>query len=295
MQRNQLEYFVAVADHGGFTSAAHAIHVSQSALSQAIKALEAEVGGVLFYRTTRGARLTAAGQALLGPARQVLRGFDAASAAVLNVEDLTTGWLDIVSMPMLAADPVATLIGRFHAKWPGVTHRVSDPGAADIIDLVSTGVHEIGVTLDPGVDTGLHSWTSGVEPLRLVTSAQSGLTDGAVVTPDKLAELGLVVNSGSRRLLTRQLRDIGVEPRFHSEVAQREALLPLVLAGVGAAIMAPGTAAAARGYGALVCTLDPPIERQVSVLWRPEQLTPSAQAFVGLLRTFDTDRAAGTG
>jgi DNA-binding transcriptional LysR family regulator len=73
MDSRKLAYFVAVVDHGGFTSASKAVFVSQPALSLAVKDLEAEVGAELFTRIGHRVRLTAAGSALLEPARQVLR------------------------------------------------------------------------------------------------------------------------------------------------------------------------------------------------------------------------------
>ena len=72
MDLRQLSYVVAVVDHGGFTRAAEALHVAQPSLSQAIKALETEVGFALFDRVGRQVRLTAAGRALLPAARQAL-------------------------------------------------------------------------------------------------------------------------------------------------------------------------------------------------------------------------------
>ena len=81
MESHRLRHFVAVVDHGGFTAAARAVYVSQPALSLAVKELEAELGVDLFVRSGRKVRLTAAGTALLEPARQVLR-------------DLETGYPD---------------------------------------------------------------------------------------------------------------------------------------------------------------------------------------------------------
>ncbi|MGW0846059.1 SUMF1/EgtB/PvdO family nonheme iron enzyme [Streptomyces sp. NPDC002787] len=73
MERRQLEYFIAVVEHGGFTAAAMALHVAQPSLSHAIRSLERECGGRLFHRLPHGVALTAAGEALVRPARQVLR------------------------------------------------------------------------------------------------------------------------------------------------------------------------------------------------------------------------------
>ena len=68
----QLSYFVAVAEELNFTRAAERLHVSQSPLSQAIKALETNLGVTLLNRTSRHVELTAAGEELLPAARAAL-------------------------------------------------------------------------------------------------------------------------------------------------------------------------------------------------------------------------------
>ena len=64
--------------------------------------------------------------------------------------------------------------------------------------------------------------------------------------------------------------------------AQRDAILPLVLAGAGAALVPEALAEVAALLGAAVVRPDPPITRQVSVLHRPGPLAPAAQRFLGL-------------
>ena len=105
MESRRLRHFLAVADHGGFTAAAQAVYVSQPALSLAVKELEAEVGASLFIRNRRTVRLTAAGEALVGPARQVIRDLETGQAAVAAVAGLVAGNLTMASLPTLVADP----------------------------------------------------------------------------------------------------------------------------------------------------------------------------------------------
>src|ERR1700722_8665827 len=113
MDSSRLRHFVAVVDHGGFTAAAQAVFVSQPALSLAVKELEAELGVALFVRRGRKVHLTSAGRALLGPARQVLRDLETGQAAVEAVAGLTAGNLTMASLPTLAADPLAPMVGTF--------------------------------------------------------------------------------------------------------------------------------------------------------------------------------------
>src|SRR5580704_6663240 len=107
MDVRQLRAFVAVVDHGGVTRAAAELHVAQPSLSQTIRSLEHEFGVELFHRVGRRLVLTSAGEALLGPARQVLRDMDTVGASVAQVKGLTAGRLDLVAEPTLATDPVA--------------------------------------------------------------------------------------------------------------------------------------------------------------------------------------------
>ena len=60
MEMHQLRYFLAIAQHGSFTAAAEACHVSQPSLSAQVAKLEAELGGALLERSRRGARADAA-------------------------------------------------------------------------------------------------------------------------------------------------------------------------------------------------------------------------------------------
>jgi DNA-binding transcriptional LysR family regulator len=73
MDDRRLRYFLTVVEEGSVTSAARRLHVAQPSLSQALRALESELGAELFHRVGRGLRLSAAGEALIGPARQALR------------------------------------------------------------------------------------------------------------------------------------------------------------------------------------------------------------------------------
>ena len=73
MELRQVEHVIGVVEHGGFTRAAAALHISQPALSQSVRTLERELGSDLFVRAGRSVTLTAAGEAFLAPARRGLR------------------------------------------------------------------------------------------------------------------------------------------------------------------------------------------------------------------------------
>src|SRR5947209_15167355 len=133
MDSRRLSAFLAVVDAGTVTAAAATLHVSQPALSQTIRQLEGEVGTPLFHRIGRGLVLTATGEALVGPARQVVRDVDVASRAVADVSDPAGGVLDLVVLPTLAVDPAAALVGALRRVRPNVMVRLAVADGADAV------------------------------------------------------------------------------------------------------------------------------------------------------------------
>ena len=92
MQARQITYFLAVVEHGGFGRAAAALRVAQPTLSQSIKSLERDLGADLFHRAADGVVLSAAGRALLGPARQLVRDLGAARESVGTTTGVAGRW-----------------------------------------------------------------------------------------------------------------------------------------------------------------------------------------------------------
>ena len=283
MDLRKLRLFLAVVDEGGFTRAAEASYVSQPSVSQAIRELESELGAPLFHRLGRGITLTTAGEALVGPARQVLRDVDVGAAAVAAVAGLAAGQLDLCSLPTLAVDPVAPLVGAFRVAHPGITLALANPDdSADLARLVRTGECELGVDAEAVPD--LVSHPLGEQELLAVFPPGTPQPRGAIAI-DRLAEFALVttpVGTSTRRLLDDACTTAGVTPRIAVVTEQREAILPLVLAGAGAALVASPLAATSRQLGAVVAGLRPSVRRTVNLLHRPGPLSPAARAFVEL-------------
>lgn len=284
MDLRRLRLFLAVVDGGGMTRAAEAEHVSQPSVSQAIRELEAELGTALFHRVGRRVVLTAAGEALVEPARQVLRDVDTGRAAVEAVAGLTAGRLDLVALPTLAADPVAPLVGAFRMQHPGIEIALADPAdASELVELVASGACEVGITAEPVRALGLTSHALVQQDLLAVLPP--GANASATMTVSKLAQFPLVTapaGTTTRRQLEDAFAEAGVEPRIAVVAEQREAILPLVLAGAGATLYPRPLAEQAAALGAKVVSLRPRLTRPVHLFHRAGPLSPAAAAFRAL-------------
>jgi len=281
----QVEYFLAVVEHGGIRRASAALHVAQPSLSQGIRALEKELGTALFHRVGRRMVLAPAGTAFVRPARQLRRDASTAHAAVASALGLAGGRLDIVSEPALSVDPTARLIGRFRVEHPRVTVRLIGPmRESSLTGLVREGTCELGFGYLPQPTFGLQMRVVAGHQLFLVLPPR---TPGAG-EPAPLAGLdglGMIVvprGAAQRDFIDPLLDAAGAHTRLDVQIAHREAILPMVLAGVGATILPGPRAEEAARRGAVIRPLSPPITREVALFHRPGELSSAAQAFAAL-------------
>ena len=299
MDTNRLRHFVSVVDHGGFTAASKAVFVSQPALSLAVKELERELGTPLFARVGRGVRLTAAGTALLGPARQALRDIETGRAAVAAVTGVLAGSLSLCSLPTLAADPMAQLVGRFRRHHPGVRVDLAAPeDSRDLFDLVEDGTCELGLTDALHIPGSFESMDFGSQSLVFIhppgTPPARGDDGPGVVVRDDTPLIAAPEGTSTRRLLEEQLRALGITPMLAVATAQREAVIPLVLAGAGAALVPETLARFAEQFGAVVSRPRPPAVRRLALVHRSGGLSPAAARFCELVEPVASTDALGT-
>lgn len=287
MDRRHLEQFLAVVEEGSVSAAARRLLLSQPTVSQTIRELEADLGTSLFRRG-RGMVLTAPGDALVGPALQVLRGFDGARAAIEEVTGLVAGELTIAVPATLYGDPVNELVATYLSHYPGVRVVIDDaPPGPDAFTLLDQGRVEILV----------HDATP---PHPRHGSIELGTSRMVVVFPPDQVDvpdqvLGLADLAG-RRIVAGRAPGPEIRPRFMAEFVEagleppnivvessdRRTIIALLLQGVGLAVLTEAEARDAEKMGAVVRALEPDFRRITRLHHRQADLTPAAQALVDL-------------
>lgn len=287
MDARQLEYFLAIVDHDGFVRAAQHLHVAQPSLSQAMARLERELGVTLFHRIGRGVVLSDAGRELVEPARQVLRDLRTARATMESVKGVARGTVELVAMPSPAIEPLSTLIRRFSGRRPGVTVAVAAAFTPEeVVDDVRQGRCELGLVGSPGPlrVPGVDVLALETQPFVLIGGPGAEFPDGDPVPRTAMAGARLVV-SPRGSLMRRIVDDLLAEDmslQIVAEVAHRTSMLPLVLQGVGLAVLPSAWAPLARCAGAQVARIDPTAHLHVALISRSAPLTPPARAFLAL-------------
>ncbi len=239
MELRQLEYFVAVARHRHFGRAADAAYVSQPALSQQVRRLEAELGVELLRRTSRGVELTPAGADLFTRAEAMLAEAAEARAAMDEHAGVVRG---AVRVAATAADAVRLPeeLAAFHREHPRIRIALRHASVGEALELVRRGAVDLAVLSPAGDVTGLTVTPIHEEPLRLIVEPDDPLANASAVAlgdlrgrPFVLAEPG----SALRETVMAACQKHGFSPVPLLEVGDPATVRFLVAAGLGIALV----------------------------------------------------------
>jgi DNA-binding transcriptional LysR family regulator len=237
VELRQLRHFLALVEERSVTRAAKRELIVQSGLSNSLQALERELGTPLYVRGTRPVRLTAAGEALVGPARRTLASAVQAEQAVHHTRDALIGALRLgVSLSAQHLVPFAAYLGEFTRDHPGIDLRLQYAPALTMISMLEAG--ELDCVIGPAVSqvAGVRMTRLAREPLHLLCRADHPLAERAEVNLRQLAgERFVEVPAGwtARLLSDAAFAAEGIPRRVVCEVGDWELFLELVSAGVG--------------------------------------------------------------
>lgn len=291
MDVRQLKFFLAVVDHKGISRAAEHLRVAQPSLSQAIATFERELGMPLFHRIGRGVVLSEAGAALVGPARVVLRDLDEAEAVMRSLKGLRGGRIDLVTMPSPGMEPLTTILTTFSHAHPEVTVNAEAAFTPEeVLALVRSGAAEIGVlgSAEPTQAADLDVVPLERQALVLISGPEDAGPTDATISRSDLTGCRLIVSQ--RGSLMRSLVDdvlaSGIEVTIVAEIAHRTSILPMVLNGLGRAVMPSSWTESARRSGARVQIITPESYLHVAAVSRRTHLTTPATALMAEARAY---------
>lgn len=283
MELRQLEYFLAVAEHGSFTAAAREVPIVQSALSTSIRNLERELGSPLFERTTRRVVLSEAGRALLPVARRVLGEVDAARISVADVTGLRTGGVAVGTIETLTSVDLPAALASFHRAHPGVRITVRDALVPQLLDMLRSGELDLAyVLLDSGGAEGLATFGPHTEKLVLAFGPDHPLVGTERISLATLADEPFVTCRPGHGLETASRRlagQAGIRRRIGCQVGQVSLLVELVRAGLGVAIL-PESVAARGGLPHTTITQSPACRTVALAARSPRPVNPIAAALL---------------
>ncbi|RZJ43155.1 MAG: LysR family transcriptional regulator [Brevundimonas sp.] len=258
MTLERLRIFVAVAERQHVTAAARALNLTQSAVSNALAALEAEYDIHLFDRVGRGVTLNETGRVFLPEARAVLARAAAAEAALTDMSALRRGRLSIHASQTIASYWLPRRLVAFHAAYPGVELSVAIGNTREVADAVSQGLAEIGLVEGTVEDPALSETRVGSDRLMVVVTPDHPWAGRRRLDPADLVSSPWVLRergSGTRSTLEEAVRAAGVDPAtlpIAMTLPANEAVLAAAEAGAGATALSESVAQASVAAGRLV-------------------------------------------
>lgn len=282
-----------VAQRGSFSGAADTLHLTQSAVSQQIAALERETGTSLIDRNRGNLRLTDSGSALVGHADAILARLGEAERELDEIAGLKGGCVRMVSFPTAGATVVIKAVASFRKRYPDVEVRITEAEPEVSIPQIRAGEHDLAlvydydyVPLEKERDLELHPLLE--ERMQIALPKDHALAGCEKVNLDELSGETWIVGTdqascGYNSLLA--CRNAGFEPKIGFQSDDYQVHQSLVTAGMGVSLI-PELLLTGRNPGmrALDIVPEPPV-RRVWALTRPEATrAPATSAMLEVLQ-----------
>jgi len=273
----QLQAFLAVVDHGGFTAAGRQLGSSQPAVSRAIASLERELGLPLLMRRADGVGLTEAGTRAIMHARESVRHWQLMAAEISAMAGEVAGILRVASLPFTTDALITPQLRTFAERHPGVEIRILEGGELEIRDWLDQGAVDAGVVSLPA--KGLTTAFLAAQDMLAVVPADHRLARLDEICYADLAKEAFVrATGGCARFFMAVARQVGVEFDAAYEARDMAAVVEIVRAGLGVSIL-PAAAVLHRPPEITVRLLVPRTRRNLAVAINATA-GPAAKAFL---------------
>jgi DNA-binding transcriptional LysR family regulator len=244
----RLRFFSEVARAGSFTEAASRLSYTQSAVSQQIATLEAELGLTLIERGTRPLRLTDAGEVLVRRAEIIFGEVATAEAELREIANLDSGLLRVGGFASACATILPQAIAHFLADYPNVTVTLTAMQPPTAQRALRAGDLDLAITYqyalsDPAPDNGFQRTALVDDPLVIALPAGHRLArKRSLRLQDLHAETWLTTpRSGPtarhRQLMEEHCTNAGFQPKIRYEITDIWIAFGLIAAGLAVGLM----------------------------------------------------------
>ncbi|WP_447528203.1 LysR substrate-binding domain-containing protein [Vreelandella sp. TE19] len=236
----QLQVFVAVAQSRSFAEASERVHLSQPAISIALRKLEENVGGALFARTSRQLALTPEGEAFLPIALRLLGDWNEAFEDLSQHFSKQRGKVAVAALPTLAAGLFPKVVKRFHERYPRINLNLHDVLADQINQMVREGRADFGLSVNPQDSDDLTFEPILVDHYMAVFPVGHPLGKQQRIEWAQLGSypfIGINRLSSSRQDIDRTMEEVNVKLDILCDASQIATVGRMVAAGLGISVL----------------------------------------------------------
>lgn len=254
----ELEYIYEIHKAGSFSKAAESLHVTQPALSMAVKRIEASIGMTLFDRTARPLGLTEAGRIYIDSIREILAVEENLNNRIRDIDELKSGHLCIGGSHFINAYILPETMTRYSAKYPGISLELVEASSAELAGMLSERLIDLTLTCRSDIIAGFEHYPSFSDHIILAVSPEilnlpcalsaNDILNGRHLSEDcpsipeeAMRELEYIILSEGNNLHDRAysiFNDMGiVEPKIKIEISQLATSYYLARSKFGAAFV----------------------------------------------------------
>lgn len=283
----QLEALVAVVDCGGFRASAARLHMTQSAVSQAVLTLERVLSAPLLVRGRGRVVPTALGERVVAHARRALGEVGEIAAAAVAHNDTDRGVLRVASIRSVAARLVGPSLPKFAAQHPRLAVSLWEGTDRELHEWLNAGLVDVGFVgpvLHVSASAQIVALTE--DPWYALLPKDHPLAQRRHVQLRRLARMPYVMSdSGCEPAVRALFEGVGATPDVQHRAVAIDTLMDMVAAGLGWTLVPEMSITPAVPSGTVALPLDPPMARTVSaVLPAGPDAPATARAFVAAMR-----------
>ncbi|WP_175850885.1 LysR substrate-binding domain-containing protein [Burkholderia cepacia] len=259
MSIRDIEIFRAVMNAKSTAKAAVLLSISQPAVSQAIRRLEAQAGLKLFERVRSRLVPTHESEALMREVDRYFLSFEVIEHRIRSLRSFGVGRLTIATLPALGNGFLPRAIAAFNAEARGVQISLQLMSSREVYERVLAGQADLGLMADELSTAGLESSVFSSLPGVAVMNAEHPLAKKNALTASDLSTssfISLNPEDTSRRALESHLDALGVKLRPVVETAYTHTVCELALAGVGLGVVHPLAALDYASRGLVIKRID---------------------------------------
>lgn len=270
-----MQALIEVARLRSFTKAAEALYITQPTISKTVKAMEEELGVVLFDRVGKTIELTDAGRIIVTQAQQIVTSFQNLMSELDDLRNLKKGHLRIGLPPMVGASFFPKVIGEFHERYPDITIQLFEDGAKKVEQDVAGGALDVGVVVLPTVEAELSSFAFVEEKLNLVVHPSHPLAERESAELTELSQDGFVLFREDFTLHDRIIGECakaGFQPHVIYESSQWDLISETVAVGLGVTLLPETICREIDDEGVRIIPLvKPVIPWKLGIVWRDDR------------------------
>lgn len=277
------DIFCAVVDTGSFTRAAQRLDYSQSAVSQVIRSLEAELGTTLFSRGKNGVALTPDGEQYLPYVRAVCAAEQALRQKRREMLGLENSDIRIGTFTSVSRNLLPQLMQRFKARYPGVHFVLQQGEYTGIARWIQEGSVDFGF-VNPQAVTGVQLRPLYRDRMVAVLPPEHPLAKrGQVSLPELAAEPFILLDEGDYSVPLAAFAALGLRPRIEYRVVDDYSILAMVQQGLGVSALYRMVVPEDQ-RGVVTLPIREPLERTVAAAWRDWETLPlAARSFISFI------------